>query len=74
MFSNCIPAKSIKVDLSKTTNKCKLKAFQKMVLVYFFNSLFLFHPADSVLWKLFYVTGCIFVALQNMEEWEVRDT
>lgn len=26
--------------------------------------------ADSVLWKLFYVTGCLFVAMQNMEEWE----
>uniref|UniRef100_A0A3B4Y9N9 Essential for reactive oxygen species protein n=1 Tax=Seriola lalandi dorsalis TaxID=1841481 RepID=A0A3B4Y9N9_SERLL len=23
-----------------------------------------------VLWKLFYVTGCLFVAMQNMEEWE----
>lgn len=26
---------------------------------------------DSILWKMFYVTGCLFVALQNMEEWEV---
>lgn len=26
--------------------------------------------ADSLLWKSFYVTGCLFVALQNMEEWE----
>lgn len=25
---------------------------------------------DSFLWKLFYVTGSLFVALQNMEEWE----
>uniref|UniRef100_A0A673IL90 Essential for reactive oxygen species protein n=1 Tax=Sinocyclocheilus rhinocerous TaxID=307959 RepID=A0A673IL90_9TELE len=25
---------------------------------------------DSMLWKMFYVTGCFFVALQNMEEWE----
>ncbi|CAK6974281.1 cytochrome b-245 chaperone 1 homolog [Scomber scombrus] len=25
---------------------------------------------DSILWKLFYVTGCLFVAMQNMEEWE----
>ncbi|KAG7239807.1 hypothetical protein INR49_028395 [Caranx melampygus] len=25
---------------------------------------------DSILWKLFYVTGCLFVAVQNMEEWE----
>ncbi|KAM7382103.1 hypothetical protein PAMA_012803 [Pampus argenteus] len=25
---------------------------------------------DSFLWKLFYVTGCLFVAMQNMEEWE----
>uniref|UniRef100_A0A8C1XCX5 Essential for reactive oxygen species protein n=1 Tax=Cyprinus carpio TaxID=7962 RepID=A0A8C1XCX5_CYPCA len=24
----------------------------------------------SMLWKMFYVTGCFFVALQNMEEWE----
>lgn len=22
------------------------------------------------MWKLFYVTGCLFVALQNMDEWE----
>lgn len=26
--------------------------------------------ADSVPWKLFYVAGCLFVALQNMEDWE----
>lgn len=26
--------------------------------------------SDSILWKLFYVTGCLFVAVQNMEEWE----
>uniref|UniRef100_A0A671M0A5 Essential for reactive oxygen species protein n=1 Tax=Sinocyclocheilus anshuiensis TaxID=1608454 RepID=A0A671M0A5_9TELE len=25
---------------------------------------------DSILWKMFYGTGCFFVALQNMEEWE----
>lgn len=25
---------------------------------------------DSILWKLFYVAGCLFVAMQNMEEWE----
>ncbi|KAL7869402.1 hypothetical protein AOLI_G00133900 [Acnodon oligacanthus] len=29
-----------------------------------------YYSSDSVIWKLFYVTGCIFVALQNMEEWE----
>ncbi|MCI4384450.1 hypothetical protein PGIGA_G00038750 [Pangasianodon gigas] len=29
-----------------------------------------YYSSDSVLWKLFYITGCIFVALQNMEEWE----
>lgn len=25
---------------------------------------------DSIPWKLFYVTGCLFVAMQNMEDWE----
>ncbi|XP_059387185.1 cytochrome b-245 chaperone 1 homolog [Carassius carassius] len=29
-----------------------------------------YYSADSVLWKMFYVAGCFFVALQNMEEWE----
>ncbi|XP_076855773.1 cytochrome b-245 chaperone 1 homolog isoform X2 [Brachyhypopomus gauderio] len=29
-----------------------------------------YYSSDSVLWKLFYITGCLFVALQNMEEWE----
>lgn len=29
-----------------------------------------YYSSDSVLWKLFYVTGCLFVAMQNMEEWE----
>uniref|UniRef100_A0A3Q4AP57 Essential for reactive oxygen species protein n=1 Tax=Mola mola TaxID=94237 RepID=A0A3Q4AP57_MOLML len=24
----------------------------------------------SIFWKLFYVSGCLFVAMQNMEEWE----
>ncbi|MBN3325019.1 CYBC1 protein, partial [Atractosteus spatula] len=25
---------------------------------------------NSWLWKLFYVTGCLFVAIQNLDEWE----
>ncbi|XP_047464460.1 cytochrome b-245 chaperone 1 homolog [Mugil cephalus] len=29
-----------------------------------------YYSSDSILWKLFYVTGCVFVAIQNMEEWE----
>lgn len=29
-----------------------------------------YYSSDSVLWKLFYVGGCLFVAMQNMEEWE----
>lgn len=31
---------------------------------------FLCTIADSIFWKLFYVTGCLFVAMQNMEQWE----
>lgn len=29
-----------------------------------------YYSSDSILWKLFYVSGCLFVAMQNMEEWE----
>ncbi|PWA21363.1 hypothetical protein CCH79_00003478 [Gambusia affinis] len=29
-----------------------------------------YYSSDSVPWKLFYVAGCLFVALQNMEDWE----
>ncbi|XP_014857808.1 PREDICTED: uncharacterized protein C17orf62 homolog [Poecilia mexicana] len=29
-----------------------------------------YYSSDSVLWKLFYITGCLFVALQNMDDWE----
>ncbi|XP_034563287.1 cytochrome b-245 chaperone 1 homolog [Notolabrus celidotus] len=29
-----------------------------------------YYSSDSLLWKLFYVAGCLFVAMQNMEEWE----
>ncbi|MGH0142529.1 UNVERIFIED_CONTAM: hypothetical protein FKN15_055418 [Acipenser sinensis] len=29
-----------------------------------------FCVADSWMWKLFYVAGCCFVAIQNLEEWE----
>lgn len=29
-----------------------------------------YYSSDSILWKMFYVTGCLFVALQNMDEWE----
>ncbi|CAL8304602.1 unnamed protein product [Lota lota] len=29
-----------------------------------------YYSSDSLLWKLFYVAGCLFVAIQNMEEWE----
>uniref|UniRef100_A0A3Q4HDR5 Essential for reactive oxygen species protein n=1 Tax=Neolamprologus brichardi TaxID=32507 RepID=A0A3Q4HDR5_NEOBR len=35
-----------------------------------FLSLCCVDPADSIPWKLFYVAGCLFVAMQNMEEWE----
>ncbi|XP_006635421.1 cytochrome b-245 chaperone 1 homolog [Lepisosteus oculatus] len=29
-----------------------------------------YYSSDSWLWKLFYVTGCLFVAIQNLDEWE----
>ncbi|XP_047232746.1 cytochrome b-245 chaperone 1 homolog [Girardinichthys multiradiatus] len=29
-----------------------------------------YYSSDSTPWKLFYIVGCLFVALQNMEEWE----
>ncbi|KAL2077915.1 hypothetical protein ACEWY4_025600 [Coilia grayii] len=29
-----------------------------------------YYSSDSLWWKTFYMTGCLFVALQNMEEWE----
>ncbi|XP_049916964.1 cytochrome b-245 chaperone 1 homolog [Epinephelus moara] len=29
-----------------------------------------YYSSDSILWKLFYVAGCLFVAMQNMDEWE----
>ncbi|XP_069510705.1 cytochrome b-245 chaperone 1 [Ambystoma mexicanum] len=28
------------------------------------------YSSDSWAWKLFYVSGCIFVAIQNLEDWE----
>ncbi|XP_044154083.1 cytochrome b-245 chaperone 1 homolog [Bufo gargarizans] len=29
-----------------------------------------YYSTDSWAWKLFYVAGCLFVALQNLEDWE----
>ncbi|XP_020774905.1 cytochrome b-245 chaperone 1 homolog isoform X2 [Boleophthalmus pectinirostris] len=29
-----------------------------------------YYSSDSILWRLFYISGCLFVAMQNMEEWE----
>ncbi|XP_015250830.1 PREDICTED: uncharacterized protein C17orf62 homolog [Cyprinodon variegatus] len=29
-----------------------------------------YYSSDSIPWKLFYIAGCLFVALQNMEDWE----
>ncbi|KFP30558.1 Uncharacterized protein C17orf62 [Colius striatus] len=29
-----------------------------------------YYSADSLLWKLFYMAGCFFVAAQNLEQWE----
>ncbi|XP_012658636.1 uncharacterized protein C17orf62 homolog [Otolemur garnettii] len=29
-----------------------------------------YYSGDSLGWKLFYVTGCLFVAVQNLEDWE----
>lgn len=29
-----------------------------------------YYSSDSIPWKLFYIAGCLFVAMQNMEEWE----
>ncbi|XP_028912800.1 cytochrome b-245 chaperone 1 [Ornithorhynchus anatinus] len=29
-----------------------------------------YYSGDSLGWKLFYVAGCVFVALQNLEDWE----
>ncbi|XP_020922009.1 uncharacterized protein C17orf62 homolog isoform X1 [Sus scrofa] len=28
------------------------------------------HSPDSLGWKLFYVSGCLFVAVQNLEDWQ----
>ncbi|XP_064126528.1 cytochrome b-245 chaperone 1 isoform X1 [Loxodonta africana] len=29
-----------------------------------------YYSGDSLGWQLFYVTGCLFVAVQNLEDWE----
>nr|XP_021522016.1 uncharacterized protein C17orf62 homolog isoform X1 [Aotus nancymaae] len=29
-----------------------------------------YYSGDTLGWKLFYVTGCLFVAVQNLEDWE----
>nr|XP_056704267.1 cytochrome b-245 chaperone 1 [Euleptes europaea] len=29
-----------------------------------------YYSADSFGWKLFYIAGCLFVAVQNLEDWE----
>ncbi|XP_003464881.1 cytochrome b-245 chaperone 1 isoform X2 [Cavia porcellus] len=29
-----------------------------------------YYSGDSLGWKFFYVTGCLFVAVQNLEDWE----
>lgn len=29
-----------------------------------------YYSGDSLGWKLFYVTGCLFVAVQNLDDWE----
>ncbi|GCB71111.1 hypothetical protein scyTo_0001460 [Scyliorhinus torazame] len=29
-----------------------------------------YYSSDSWAWKLFYIVGCLFVAVQNLEEWE----
>ncbi|XP_075073032.1 cytochrome b-245 chaperone 1 [Mixophyes fleayi] len=29
-----------------------------------------YYSTDSWAWKLFYVAGCLFVAIQNLEDWE----
>ncbi|ELW68175.1 hypothetical protein TREES_T100007375 [Tupaia chinensis] len=29
-----------------------------------------YYSGDSLGWKLFYLTGCLFVAVQNLEDWE----
>lgn len=29
-----------------------------------------YYSEDSLGWKLFYIAGCLFVAVQNLEEWE----
>ncbi|MEE6526022.1 hypothetical protein FKM82_026392, partial [Ascaphus truei] len=30
-----------------------------------------YYSSDTWAWKLFYVAGCVFVAIQNLEDWEV---
>ncbi|KAG8445996.1 hypothetical protein GDO86_013755 [Hymenochirus boettgeri] len=29
-----------------------------------------YYSTDSLAWKMFYIAGCAFVALQNLEDWE----
>lgn len=58
--------------LHTTAQVCKPNLFHEFDItfrVYSLKLLCVAH-ADSILWKLFYVAGCLFVAMQNMEEWE----
>uniref|UniRef100_A0A8C5R039 Essential for reactive oxygen species protein n=1 Tax=Leptobrachium leishanense TaxID=445787 RepID=A0A8C5R039_9ANUR len=45
-----------------------IRSWSLLVVIFVFSSL-LFSP-DTWTWKLFYIAGCVFVAIQNMEEWE----
>lgn len=58
-----VPECVMTLEVNKTTKERLLWSVFLIVLFPF--------VVDSILWKMFYVSGCFFVALQNMEEWEV---
>ncbi|XP_053366892.1 cytochrome b-245 chaperone 1 homolog [Clarias gariepinus] len=57
-------------DLLRLTRSPGIRSWSLFVGIASVGLAAAYYSSDSVLWKLFYITGCVFVALQNMEEWE----
>uniref|UniRef100_A0A2J8XZL0 Essential for reactive oxygen species protein n=1 Tax=Pongo abelii TaxID=9601 RepID=A0A2J8XZL0_PONAB len=57
------PPPPVRVSLLRRGDRCALGILSIGLAAAYYSG-------DSLGWKLFYVTGCLFVAVQNLEDWE----
>ncbi|XP_032175558.1 cytochrome b-245 chaperone 1 isoform X1 [Mustela erminea] len=73
----CAPRPGMYMQVESRTSSCLhlkrapgIRSWSLLVGILSIGLAAAYYSGDSLGWKLFYVTGCLFVAVQNLEDWE----